>query len=374
MSEKRILLASLLKPVNDTRMYGKLGLSLCKLPNTRVHIAGFTAPAPAALPINMQLHPIFSFKRLSLGRLTAQQKFWKLLQTIKPDLLIVCTHELLLPACLYARNYKCSVIYDIRENYSLNLTAQDAYNPILKRVLAAGVRNIEKLTAPTIEHFFLAEQSYAQELTFISNRYTILENKYKPAANYSLPATPVRLNPERLKLLYSGTIAGIYGVFEAVELAEQFHQFNPQVTLNIIGYCAHTPTLQKLKQTIADKPYITLTGGEQLVPHPEILQAIATHDVGLLPYQPNPSTFRCIPTKLYEYMGYGLPILMQQNPIWDNLLNKAEAGLTINFNNYSLKSLLQTLYQSYFYKTGIPSDIFWQSEEEKLLQVVGSIL
>jgi glycogen synthase len=374
MSEKRILLASLLKPVNDTRMYGKLGLSLCKLPNTQVHIAGFTAPAPAALPINMQLHPIFSFKRLSLGRLTAQQKFWKLLQTIKPDLLIVCTHELLLPAWLYARNYKCSLIYDIRENYSLNLTAQDAYNPILKRVLAAGVRNIEKPTASTIDHFFLAEQSYAQELTFISNRYTILENKYKPAANYSLPATPVRLNSERIKLLYSGTIAGIYGVFEAIQLAEQLHQLNPQVTLTIIGYCAHTPTLQKLQQTIADKPYITLTGGEQLVPHPEILQAIATHDVGLLPYQPNPSTFRCIPTKLYEYMGYGLPILMQQNPSWSNLLKKADAGLTIDFNNYSSTNLLQTLYQSDFYKTGIPTDIFWESEEEKFLQVVGEIL
>jgi glycogen synthase len=374
MSEKRILLASLLKPVNDTRMYGKLGLSLCKLPNTQVHIAGFRAPAPAALPVNMQLHPIFSFKRLSLGRLTAQQKFWKLLQTIKPDLLIVCTHELLLPAWLYARNYKCGVIYDIRENYSLNLTAQNAYNPILKRVLAAGVRSIEKLTAPTIEHFFLAEQSYAQELTFISNRYTILENKYKPAANYSLPATPVKINSERLKLLYSGTIAGIYGVFEAVELAEQLHQLNPQVTLTIIGYCAHTPTLQKLKQTIADKPYITLTGGEHLVPHPEILQAIAKHDVGLLPYQPNPSTFRCIPTKLYEYMGYGLPIIMQQNPSWSNLLKKADAGLTIDFNDYILKSLLQTLYQSNFYKNGISADIFWQSEEEKLLQVVGSIL
>ncbi|WP_162426215.1 glycosyltransferase family protein [Pontibacter pudoricolor] len=374
MSEKRILLASLLKPVNDTRMYGKLGLSLCKLPDTRVHIAGFTAPAPAYLPANMQLHPIFSFKRLSIGRLSAQQKFWSLLQTIKPDLLIVGTHELLLPAWLFARNYKCRLIYDIRENYSLNLTSQDAYNPILKRVLATGVETIEKLTAPTIDHFFLAEQSYARELTFLSNRYTVLENKYKPAVNYSLPTTPVRVNTETIKLLYSGTIAGIYGIFEAIKLTEQLHLLNLNVTLTIIGYCAHTPTLQKLKQTIAGKPYITLIGGAHLIPHPEILQAIASHNVGLLPYQPNPSTFRCIPTKLYEYMAYGLPILIQQNPVWENLLTKADAGLTIDFKNYNPKNLLQALYKSSFYRPGIPTAIFWKSEEEKLLQVVGNIL
>ncbi|MER2998238.1 glycosyltransferase [Pontibacter populi] len=374
MSEKRILLASLLKPVNDTRMYGKLGLSLCKLPYAQVHIAGFAAPVPDNIPANMQLHPIFSFKRLSSGRLTAQQKFWRLLQTVKPDLFIVCTHELLLSAWLYARNHNCRLIYDVRENYSLNLTAQDAYNPILKRVLAAGVRSIEKLTAPTIAHFLLAEKSYAQELPFIGNRYTIVENKYKPDTDYRLPDTPVKINRERIKLLYSGTIAGIYGVFEAVKLTEQLYHLNPNSTLTIIGYCAHGPTSQKLKQTIADKPYITLIGGNKLVPYPEILHAIATHDIGLLPYHPNPSTFRCIPTKLYEYMAYGLPILIQQNPIWQNLLLNADAGLTINFNKTGATNLLQTIYDTIFYKNGIPTDIFWESEEEKLIQVVSRVL
>ncbi|NDK55436.1 glycosyltransferase family protein [Pontibacter fetidus] len=375
MSEKRILLASLLKPVNDTRMYGKLGLSLSKLPNTQVHIAGFSAPLPASVPVNVQLYPIFSFGRLSLQRFTAQQKFWQLLQTIKPDLLIVCTHELLLTAWLYCKRYRCHLIYDVQENYSLNLTAQDSYNPILKRVLATGVRQIEQLTAPTINHFLLAEQSYAQELPFIDKRFTILENKFKPEANYSQPTTPVQVSQGKgIKLLYSGTISGVYGVFEAVRLAEQLHTINPLVTLTIIGYCAHAGTLQKLKQTIADKHYISLIGGEKLVPHAEILKAIATHDIGLLPYQPNPSTFRCIPTKLYEYMAYGLPILIQQNPIWENLLNKATVGLNINFIEPNVTTLLQTLYNTHFYSSGIPDDIYWQTEEEKLMSVVTPLL
>ncbi|MEJ8755437.1 glycosyltransferase [Pontibacter sp. H259] len=374
MSEKRILLASLLKPVNDTRMYGKLGLSLCKLPNTEIHIAGFSAPIPAEVPANLYFHPVFSFSRLSIKRFAAQHKYWLLLQSIKPDLLIVCTHELLLTSWLYCTKYKCKLIYDVQENYSLNLTAQDTYNPILKRILAKGIQSIETLTAPGITHFFLAEQSYAQELPFIGTNYTVLENKYKPAANYKPRQTPVQLKPGSIKLLYTGTISSIYGIFEAIAFADHWHRINPQVTLTIIGYCAHEPTLQKLKQAILNKPYITLIGGDRLVPHPDILQAIATHDIGLLPYQPNESTYRCIPTKLYEYMAYGLPILMQYNKPWDDILTAHKAGLSINFNNYTFKQLESDIYNSIFYNKSIPDSVFWDSEEINLLEQFTCIL
>lgn len=374
MSEKRILLASLLKPVNDTRMYGKLGLSLCKLPQVQVHLAGFSAPLPAEALDNLHFHPIFSFKRISTGRFTAQHKYWQLLKTVKPDLLIVCTHELLLLSWLYCRNHSCRLIYDVQENYSLNLTAQDTYNPILKNLLAKGVRTIENLTAPTIAHFFLAERSYAAELPFIADRYTMVKNKYKPATNYKPRLTPVSLKPGPLKLLYSGTISGIYGIFEAVELANDWHKLNPQVTLTIIGYCAHEPTLQKLKQTIAGKPYITLIGGDKLVPHPEILEAISTHDLGLLPYQPNESTFRCIPTKLYEYMAYGLPVLMQHNKLWDDILTAHGAGLSIDFNNVSSNNTESIVCNQLFYTNGIPENVFWDTEERKLLTITSQVL
>jgi len=374
MSEKRILLASLLKPVNDTRMYGKLALSLCKLPDVQVHVAGFSAPTPADAPANLHFHSIFSFKRLSLGRFAAQKLYWQLLQTIKPDLLIVCTHELLLASWWYCKSYSCKLIYDVQENYSLNLTAQDTYNPVFKRLLAKGVRSIENLLAPTLAHFFLAEQSYAQELSFIADRYTILENKFKPALNYSPKPTPAFIKPGPIKLLYSGTISGIYGIFEAIKFTTDWHQLNPQVTLTIIGYCAHEPTLLKLKQTIAGKPYITLIGGDHLVPHPEILQAIATHDIGLLPYQQNESTYRCIPTKLYEYMAYSLPIIVQYNKLWDDILSAHTAGLSINFNNYKIDTLESAIYNQPFYSNGVPQNVFWNSEEEKLVALVSQML
>ncbi|MCC9167611.1 glycosyltransferase [Pontibacter harenae] len=374
MSEKRILIASLLKPINDTRMYEKMGLSLSKLPHTHIHVAGFDAPAPTSAPANIFFHPVFNFKRLGFGRAQAQVTFYRLLKQLKPHLIIVGTHELLLTSYLYARSSKCKLVYDIQENYTLNLKEQNNYKPLAKRVLARGVGSIEKFVVPSVDHFLVAEKSYLQELTFLGNKYTLLENKYKAATNYTPPSTPVAVNPAAIKLLYSGTIAEIYGIFEAVEFASALHKVHAGITLTIIGYCARSSTLQHLKQLIQDKNYITLIGGDKLVPHQQILEQIQHSDVGLLPYQPNPSTFRCIPTKLYEYMAHALPLVVQQNPLWHNMVKRYQAGVSINFRQADAKEMLNQLEQQVFYKAGISNDLYWQSEEDKLLPIVASLL
>ncbi|MFD2245083.1 glycosyltransferase [Pontibacter ruber] len=375
MSEKRILLASLLKPINDTRMYEKLGLSLSKLRNVSISICGYQAPVPAEAPANIAFYPIFSFPRLSIGRLSAQRSFYKLLLQVKPDLIIVATHELLLVSYLYQKLHGGKIVYDIQENYSLNLTAQHHYAAPVKHLLAFGVRSIEQLVSSAVAHFLVAEQSYLQELPFLDERYTLLENKYKPGTRYTLPATPVRLSPDQpLRLLYSGTISETYGVFEAIEFAGQLHQIHPQVQLTIIGYCAKGQTLAQLRESIKDKPYIKLIGGDSLVPHQQIIEEINRSHVGLLPYRPNESTFRCIPTKLYEYMAHGLPVLVQENPLWQPIVEENQAGYSIDFRSVHAAELLQLFRQNPFYGMGIPEFVFWNTEEEKLTQVVQRLL
>lgn len=375
MSENRILIASLLKPVNDTRMYEKLGLSLCKLSDTQVHIVGFQTPAPAHKPANLHFHPLFKFNRLSWQRFKAPKQYAQLLEQLQPDLIIACTHELLPPSLRYCRQHKAILLYDVQENYALNLTAQRNYPLLARQLLAYYVRRVERRTAKYVTHFLLAERSYAEELEFIpKGRYTVIANKYKPATGYTLPATPVRLNKQPLRLLYTGTIAELYGVFEAVQLAEALHALDAGITLTIIGYSARPDLLQQLQQRIEGKDFISLIGGNELVPHTHILQAIQQSNLGLLPYQPNPSTFRCIPTKLYEYMAYALPMLVQHNPLWEEMLDNAKAGISIDYGQLCPAELLQRIRQQEFYTNGIPDDISWATEETKLLQIVTNAL
>jgi hypothetical protein len=281
---------------------------------------------------------------------------------------------LLLAGHLYCRLHNCRLIYDVQENYSLNLRSQNNYAPWLKRVLALGVGSIEKIVAKRVAHFLVAERSYVEELPFLANRYTLIENKYRPGALYTQPETPVQLQHEPLRLLYSGTIASIYGIFEAIALAEQLYTLEPQTTLTVIGYCADKTTYRELLRQVQDKPYITLVGGDELVPHPHIVQAIYRCNLGLLPYLPNESTFRCIPTKLYEYAAHALPMVVQQNPLWHAFLERHQAGFSIDFASTDARQLLQQIRERLFYEPGVPSGVFWEEEEGKLIPSVNQLL
>ena len=100
MSNTRILLASVLKPVDDTRMYEKLGKAFAKIDKAEIHIAGFHANNVVPEE-KIELHPLFNFDRLSYRRFGASLKIWLLLIKVKPEVIIANTHELLIVIILY---------------------------------------------------------------------------------------------------------------------------------------------------------------------------------------------------------------------------------------------------------------------------------
>ena len=97
----------------------------------------------------------------------------------------------------------------------------------------------------------------------MSKNHSVLENKYLPSGPEPVQNTfPVKIDLSKpVMLLYSGTIAEVYGIFEAIELTEKLHKINPNIRLHIIGFCAQNHTLLQLQDQIRNKPYITLTGG-----------------------------------------------------------------------------------------------------------------
>jgi glycosyltransferase involved in cell wall biosynthesis len=177
-----------------------------------------------------------------------------------------------------------------------------------------------------------------------------------------------------IRLLFSGTISESTGVFEAIHLANVLHQQDQTVRLIIIGYCSLDSTLKAVRLAIQDKPFISLTGGDQLVPHQEIMHQIFNSDFGIIYYPPSPHTENRIPTKLYEYMSAELPLLLQNYPPWVILCDPWQAVIPIDFHApIDAYALLKKMKQSSFYPIP-PTDVDWSSEEKKLLESVSKIL
>lgn len=372
MKKRKLIIASVLKPVDDTRMYEKFGLSLGQTTKYEINIIGFCVKnIPQAA--NITFHPLFNFRRLNISRLAAPFKCFKKYLQLSPELIIINTHELLIVTCAYKILFGCNVVYDIRENYYRNILYTKAFPYLLRPFFAIYVRSKEYLSRLFVDHYFLAEKQYQNEFTFARGRCTIIENKYK--AIRSIPAVQKQGEiKEQITLLFSGTIGESTGVFECIFLAKKLHEEDPKIRLNIIGYCAQKSTLTKVLETIKNSDFITLHGGAELVSHHEILNAIKSADFGVVYYPTNKSTMNTMPTKLFEYLGNRLPMLLQDHQPWVELAEKYNAHIPINIHSINTSELLLQMKNQTFYKRLPKEEILWESEEKKLIEIVNKLM
>ena len=100
-----------------------------------------------------------------LHRLKLQLQSVRSIYRLRPQLIIVCSLDLLPWVYLYRIIRKCKVVYDVQENYQLNVCHLADYNWSAKWRIPF-IRFVESLSAKFVDHFFLAEKCYKNQLKF----------------------------------------------------------------------------------------------------------------------------------------------------------------------------------------------------------------
>jgi glycosyltransferase involved in cell wall biosynthesis len=360
-SSKRVVLASVLKPVDDTRMVEKMAVSLTRDGRFAVTVIGY-GKSENAMP-GISIYGLGEFKRVSVARLLAPLQVLVKCYQVKPEILIVNTHELLVVGLANRILFGTEIWYDLQENYYRNIRFGGVFPRLVRTPLALFVRAKEKLLAPFFKGFFLAEKGYELELTFLGNRALVLENKVTRTT--VIP----RKKGAHFTFLFSGTLAESTGVFDAIRLVRAIRDQGAEVRLRIIGYAALQDVRERLMLASSTAPFVSLEGIDRLVPHRQIMAAIAEADAGIIAYPDSPHTTHSIPTKLYEYLGNQLPIVCVNHPAWCELIEKWQAGVCIDFKNFQASEVWQRLATGRFYPTP-PTDVFWEDEEPRFIRAL----
>jgi glycogen(starch) synthase len=82
-----------------------------------------------------------------------------------------------------------------------------------------------------------------------------------------------------------------------------------------------------------------------------------------------------MPTKVFEYLAYGLPIISQSRTLWTNYALKHKACIPLNFDRVDAEKIaikLQEFLNSYEPKD--ISEVKWKTEERKLVSLIDSLL
>lgn len=366
-----IALASVLKPVNDVRMFEKFALSLGQTNKYEVNIIGFEAKNNKKIE-NIHYFPVFNFNRISIGRLFAPMIAFRILFKVKPSVIIFNTPEILPVIVIYKILTGCKIIYDIQENYFRNIVHNRNYPRVLRWLLGNFVLLTERLALPFIDRAIFAEPGYSLEMPLWNRKAINIKNTYRNL--YHFDRRKQDEGGKSLDIVYTGTIAENYGIFEAVRFIDKFHSKHPTIHLVIAGFCASKKTLKELKDLIEGKEYIKLIGGNYIMPHEEIIRIIQQADFGIICYNINPSVENCFPTKIYEYMANRLPIIIQNYKPWSAFCIKHHAAIEVDFEHIDYDQLFESISSAQgFYRDGLPEEIYWEEDEKKLIGLMDEI-
>jgi glycogen(starch) synthase len=321
----RILHISILNPVTHSRIFAKEAVAAARAGHA-VYVLGAADPAHGAarsayrhdgVVLWPHSRPQGVWQRIRL-QLCLLYRLWR----IRPRLVQLHSPELL-PLALCARwLLGCRLVYDQHEDYLANLTHGAAYAPWYWPWVGQGIRLLEHLSVAWVDAAVQAEACYAgtqphAQVVYVPNK----------ALATPRPPGPARRAQPPLRVLLSGTLAADWGVEAALALV-QAQPFAHSLTL--AGHAPHPAYARQLEATAARLPRVQLVGGQHYVPHSQLLACMASHDLGLALYSPQPAIATRIPTKFYEYMAAGLPFLYTDSPAWDALNAQTGMGLAIS--------------------------------------------
>ncbi|MCR9016688.1 glycosyltransferase [Aquiflexum gelatinilyticum] len=367
MSQTQIVIASVLKPLKDPRLYYRFAISMRETNKYLINIIGFSIKKETDEK-NIRFHSIFSKNRNDFSRAVLGLRLIKILIQVKPKLVIITTFELLPAALLGKLFFRYNLVYDIRENYVLNLEQNKTLRGLNKSLSKLLVRFIECCSNPFIEHYFFAEKVYQKEFPRIKN-YTVLQNKYFGQIQ---DVKPVKLNEKRkLRFLISGTLTEVYGIIEGIKWFQTILRHFPQASLTILGHITMIDYGEKLRRICLDQKSIHLQISENPLPYSDILKGYQETDIVLLPYHQIPSISPKIPSKLYESIALGKPCLFQKNTLWHSICSEYPAGIGIDFTdtNHAQEKLEGFLDTEFFVKKP-GEEILWKSDETLFLPII----
>ena len=316
---------TVLNPVRHTRIFYKLALSQQKMGHW-VAIIGQGESTETQADRGIELFCIQAFHRLSWRRFFYCGLIFPKALRLRSDIYTLHSPELLGMGLLLKWLLKARIIYDVHEDYAANIRAAAHYPGWLRKPLASLVRKWELFAMRWVDAVSYAEDCYDNMLNVEPKRRYILPNTFTTQAARGEAVLAI---PDQPYLLYTGTIAREWGIFEAIQLWEDWCSIQP-IQLVIAGHSHQGELVREIRARMEQSPWkeqVQMIGGEGYVPYVEILNLIRHCRLGLGLYHLLPHIRGKIPTKFYEFMAFDKPLLFPDDPVWRSFDQKHQLGI-----------------------------------------------
>lgn len=239
-------------------------------------------------------------------------------QTIPADVYHLHDPELI-PFGLALKSLGARVIYDAHEDLPRQMQAKAWLRPRLRSAGAWTSQYLIAAAAQWLDGVIAATPTIAS--TFADRAHQIAIVRNYPIASELLGVRRVVPHSE-LAVAYVGAISRVRGLCELVEALPIADAY-----LNLAGRIDPGTTLWEDLQRLPGWPRVRAVGQ---LGRPAVRNLLARSTLGAVPLYPLPNYLDALPTKLFEYMAAGLPVLASDFPAWRRLVEGGGYGLCID--------------------------------------------
>ncbi len=247
---------------------------------------------------------------LGLGGRVRREGWFDIVHFHDPELI----PAMALLALRWPRTY---FLYDIHEDLPLEVHSKEWIPAVLRPAVSVAVSAAWTGAAMLFEGFAPATEAIARR--WPAARTRIVHNY--PKSVFETPADePGTIDPDRL--LFVGALSEVRGIRAMLDAVRTVHARHPQVHLDLVG---------PIKDGALDA-MVAAASAEGWCRHtawlpPEQLAGFCRGaGIGLVPYLPIPDHLEALPTKIFEYMAMGIPILASDFPLWRDLVERSGCG------------------------------------------------
>ena len=291
-----------------------------------------------------------------------------------PDILHFHDPELLPLASKLARQGR-HVVFDMHENIAKDILSKQWINPLLRPALSFFMRLRMREWLRHMPVIF-AEDSYAADYPYVRKSTTVL--------NMPLLAKLSKIEAEhheRPTLVYIGGITEARGSLCMLRVLSRLQHAGYDVGLELIGptEAGHLASLQELIARLEIR-HVTMHG---YLRADEAWPLVARCHIGMALLSRIPNYEHSYPSKIFEYMALGLPVLSSDFELYRSVVEANSAGICVApDDNTAVENALRRLLDDaalreqmgFAGQQAAQRKYSWTNEERKLLAFYAELL
>jgi glycosyltransferase involved in cell wall biosynthesis len=225
----------------------------------------------------------------------------------------------LMPAGLMLARRGARVVYDAHEDLAATVRDKRWIRPRLRRPAARLVARLEPMAADRLAAVVAATPAIAER--FAACRRTVVVNNYPDLEEFAVAPDERRAAVASATVCYVGAISAIRGAAVRVDAIER-----AGAELVMAGPFE----TEELAAALRRRPGWARVRSLGPLPRGELAGVFGGAAAGLVLFGPAANHTRSQPTKLFEYMAAGVPVIASDFPLWREIVEGNGCGICVD--------------------------------------------